>query len=171
MVGVSRDAIWVWVRRKCELLTRSLSALHNSPFLKCHYLLINANSFHEHITRRVGSAWLWVDFIECLTTTFLRTHYWLNWVAEGNWWGWGWRNKTRSTVSAGKRLDPNFAIIGTCGLGKVQVCHAWRHLQGVKYPGQVTPTTGSFDFGSPQRCSKLLNLKGWTAFNYHYSIF
>ena len=25
---------------------------------------------------------LWIDFIECFTTTFMRTHSWLNWVDE-----------------------------------------------------------------------------------------
>ena len=25
---------------------------------------------------------------------------------------------------------PNFAIIGNCGIGKVQVRHTWRHLAG-----------------------------------------
>ena len=25
---------------------------------------------------------IWFDFIECFTTTFLRTHSWLNWVDE-----------------------------------------------------------------------------------------
>ena len=24
----------------------------------------------------------WFDFIECITTTFLRSHSWLNWVDE-----------------------------------------------------------------------------------------
>ena len=64
-------------------------------------------------------------FIECFTATFLHTHSWLKWVDEdddedevGHYWG--------------------------CGLGKVQVRHAWRHLAG------VSPTTGSFIMISPR---------------------
>ena len=72
-------------------------------------------------------------------------------LAKLGWWGWlmrmrlAWKksqntldtskrlhqNKTWSTGSAGKGLDPNFDIFGTADSGKVQVCHAWRHLAGV----------------------------------------
>ena len=30
----------------------------------------------------VTPPWIFFDFIECFTTTFLRTHSWLNWVDE-----------------------------------------------------------------------------------------
>ena len=52
-------------------------------------------------------------------------------------------------------LIPNFAIIGNCGLGKVQVCHAWRHLAGGG--GGSRPTT---------RSSKFLNLSCWKGYCY-----
>ena len=92
-------------------------------------------------------------FIECFMTTFLLTHSWLNWVDEDDWRGWGWperkaRSKSWSTRSAGKGLEPNY---WDCGLWKAQVRHTWRHLAaGVKYPGQVAPTTGSLILVPPR---------------------
>ena len=91
----------------------------------------------------------------------LTTHFWLNWVDEDDWWGWGWLErkarrhlihrkyyiKIRPEALGVRTMDliPNFAIIGNCWLWKVQVGHAWRRLAGwgVKNPAQVAPTTRS----------------------------
>ena len=52
------------------------------------------------------------------------------------------RNKTQSTGSAGKRLDPNFAIIGDCRLRESAGASRLQAPGGeVKNPGQVAPTT------------------------------
>ena len=55
------------------------------------------------------------------------------------------QNKTRSTGSAGEGLDPKFAIIGTAGASGLKA-----PSRGVKYPGQVAPTTGSLILVPPQ---------------------
>ena len=50
-----------------------------------------------------------------------------------------------------KDLIPMLPLLGTADSGKVQVCHAWRHLAGgVKYPGQVAPTAGSLILVPPR---------------------
>ena len=77
---------------------------------------------------------LWFGFIECFSTTFLHTHHSL--LAK--------LGRVRAND-----LIPNFAIVGNCGLGKVQVRHALRHLAGVKsQPGGAYNQV--FYFGAPR---------------------
>ena len=123
-------------------------------------------------------------FSEYFTTNFLHTHTWLNWVDEDDWWGWGWleRKARRHKIHQkdyikirheapgvrAKELDPNFCHYWDCRLGKVQVCHAWRHPVGVwnvlarwrLQPGLKL----WFPTDTRRRFSKFLNLNGWTAF-------
>ena len=79
------------------------------------------------------------------------------------------RNETRSTGSAGKKeLDPNYCHHWDCGLGKAQVRQAWGHLAGVWNVLPRWRLQPGFTLWFPpdprRRCSKLLNLNGWTAF-------
>ena len=91
------------------------------------------------------------------------THSWLNWIERMRLV----LNKSQKKLDTSKRLHQNnteSAGKGTwsqlchnrdCGLGKVQVHHAWRHLAGA-------PTTRSLILVPPrpkEECSKFLNLK------------
>ena len=108
-------------------------------------------------------------------------------------WGWSMRmrlawKKSQKTLDTSKDyikirpeaprvrakdLIPNY---WDCGLGKVQVRHAWRNLaEAVKNPWPGGAYNQVFNFDSPpdprRRCSKFLNLNGSTAFCYQDRIF
>ena len=56
-----------------------------------------------------------------------------------------------TSIKNPKHWIPNFAIIMNCGLGKVHVRHAWRHLAGGGWnPGQVAPATRSLILVPPR---------------------
>ena len=126
-------------------------------------------------------------FIECFRTTFLHAHPWLNWVDEDD---VGLKEnpenpryiKIRPEAPGvrAKDLIPNFPIIGDSGGGGGgcrQVHHAWKHLTEMKSQ-QGGAYNRVFNFCPPpppqdqrKRCSKILNLNGWTAFCCHARIF
>ena len=85
--------------------------------------------------------WIWLDW---MFYDHFSAHWLVNWVDEGclrrTRLAWKKSQKTldpskrlhqNKTRSAGKGTRSQHCHYWDCGLGKVQVCHTWRHIAGV----------------------------------------
>ena len=128
------------------------------------------------------------QFIECFKTTFLHTHFRLNWVDEDDWGGWGWfeRKARRHWIhekdyiqikpeAPGVWPKDSIATLPLLGL-RTQESAGVSHLKapsgggGGNNPARWRLQPGLWVWFPPdlrRRCSKLLNLNWWKGYRYH----